>query len=131
MKEQQNKQYQSDSRDDLSVSVQENNLVLLETKPRKDIDESINTPERYVSWYQSRANNIDKYLDICPHCKKPTMTAFHRTVINSAVDYLEGKRMFEGYFPHKKNSFPVISFFLAIGTGIYFLLNHVVNIVKG
>jgi hypothetical protein len=131
MKEQHNKQYQSDSRDDSTVSVQENNLVLLQTKPRKDIDESINTPERYVSWYQSRANNIDKYLDICPHCKKPTMTAFHRTVINSAVDYLEGKRMFASYIPNRKHSSPTLYFLLALGTGAYFLLNHVVSIVKG
>ena len=131
MIEKQNKQYQDNSSNDSSVGVQENNLVLLKQKPRKDIDESINTPERYVSWFQSRTENIDKYLEICPHCKKPTMFAFHRTVINSAVDYLEGKRMFEGYYPHKKNSFPVISLILAIGTGIYFLLNHVVNTVKG
>ena len=131
MKEQQNKQYQSDSRDDSSVSVQENKLVLLKNKPGRDIDESINTPERYVSWYQSRAIDIDKYLDICPHCKKPTMTAFHRTVINSAVDYLEGKRMFASYVPNRKNSLPTLYYLLAIGTGAYFLLNHVVSIVKG
>ena len=131
MKEQQNKQYHSDSRDDLAVSVQENNLVLLKNKPGEDIDESISTPERYVSWYQSRTHNIDKYLDICPHCKKPTMTAFHKTVIDSAVDYLEGKRMFASYIPNRKNSFPTVYYLLAIGTGAYFLLNHVVNIVKG
>ena len=96
----------------------------------KDIDETINTPERYVSWFQSRTDNLDKYLEICPHCKNPTMYAFQRTVINSAVDYLEGKRMFEGYFPKPKKSFPFISFMLAIGTGIYFLLSHIVSILN-
>ena len=131
MVEKQNKQYQDNSSSDSTVGVQENNLVLLKQKPRKNIDESINTPERYVSWFQSRTNNIDKYLEICPHCKKPTMFAFQRTVINSAVDYLEGKRMFASYNPDLKTSFPVISFILAIGTGIYFLLNHIVNTVKG
>ncbi len=131
MIDKQNTHYQDNSSDDSSVDVQENNLVLLKQKPRKNIDETIHTPERYVSWYQSRTNNIDKYLEICPHCKKPTMFAFHRTVINSAVDYLEGKRMFASYNPDLKTSFPVISFLLAIGTGIYFLLNHIVDIVKG
>ena len=131
MIDKQNKQYQDNSSNDSSDVVQENNLVLLKQRPRKNIDESIHTPEQYVSWFQSRTSNIDKYLEICPHCKKPTMFAFHRTVINSAVDYLEGKRMFASYNPDIKTSFPVVSFILAIGTGIYFLLNHVVNIVKG
>ena len=131
MIEKQNTHYQDNSKDDSSDVVQENNLVLLKQKPRKNIDESINTPERYVSWFQSRTNNMDKYLEICPHCKKPTMSAFHRTVIDSAVDYLEGKRMLAIYNPGLKTSFPVISFILAIGTGVYFLLNHIVNIVKG
>jgi hypothetical protein len=131
MIEKQNKQYQNNSSDDSTAVVQENNLVLLKHRPTKNIDESINTPERYVSWYQTRSNNLDKYLEICPHCKKPTMYAFHRTVINSAVDYLEGKRMFASYNPDLKTSFPVISFILAIGTGLYFLLNHIVNLVKG
>ena len=131
MMEKQNKQYQDNYSNDSSDVVQENNLVVLKQRPRKNIDETIHTSERYVSWFQSRTNNIDKYLEICPHCKKPTMFAFHRTVINSAVDYLEGKRMFASYNPDLKTSFPVISFILAIGTGIYFLLNHIVNTIKG
>ena len=131
MIEKQNKQYQENSSDDSSDVVQENKLVLLKQKPKRNIDESIHTPERYVSWFQCRTNNIDKYLEICPHCKKPTMFAFHRTVINSAVDYLEGKRMFASYNPDLKTSFPVFAFLLAIGTGIYFLLNHIVHTVKG
>ena len=131
MIDKQNTYYQDNAGNDSSDVVQENNLVLLKQRPRKNIDESIHTPEQYVSWFQSRTNNIDKYLEICPHCKKPTMFAFQRTVINSAVDYLEGKRMFASYNPDLKTSFPIISFLLAIGTGIYFLLNHVVNIVKG
>lgn len=127
----QNIQSSKESSDQSPVNVQDNTLVLFKHKPRKNIDETISTPERYVSWFQSRTTNLDKYLEICPHCKKPTMYAFQRTVINSAVDYLEGKRMFENYTPKPKKSFPFISFMLAIATGIYFLLNHIVNIVKG
>ena len=131
MLEKKNEHHQDNSGEDNSVATQESNLVLLKQKPKKDIDETIDTPERYVSWFQSRTSNIDKYLEICPHCKKPTMFAFHRTVINGAVDYLEGKRMFASYNPDYKRSFPVISFILALGTGVYFLLNHIVSIVKG
>lgn len=131
MLEKQKKQFSKNDCDDSPVNNQKTTLVLLKDNPRKNIDETINTPERYVSWFQASTSNLDKYLEICPHCKKNTMQAFHRTVINNAVDYLEGKRMFGTYIPNQKNSFPIISLVLAIGTGAYFLLSHIVDVIKG
>jgi hypothetical protein len=100
-------------------------LILLETKAEKNLDQTISTPERYVSWYQYNTKNMDKYLQLCPHCKKPSLTAFDRSVIDSAIDYLNGKRMFEDFTRSEKKFFPNLIFFLAIGTMVYFLLNHI------
>jgi hypothetical protein len=126
MKENQQKLIESDySENDASVKAEEKTLILLETKAEKNLDQTISTPERYVSWYQYNTKNMDKYLQLCPHCKKPSLTAFDRSVIDSAIDYLNGKRMFEDFTRSEKKFFPNLIFFLAIGTMVYFLLNHI------
>jgi hypothetical protein len=126
MKENQQKLIESDySQNDASVKAEEKTLILFETKAEKNLDQTINTPERYVSWYQYNTKNMDKYLQLCPHCKKPSLTAFDRSVIDSAIDYLNGKRMFKDFTRSEKNFFPNLIFFLAIGTMVYFLLNYI------
>jgi hypothetical protein len=126
MKENQQKLIESDySENDASVKAEEKTLILFETKAEKNLDQTINTPERYVSWYQYNTKNMDKYLQLCPHCKKPSLTAFDRSVIDSAIDYLNGKRMFKDFTRSEKKFFPNLIFFLAIGTMVYFLLNYI------
>ena len=126
MKENQQKLIESEySENESTVKGEEKALILLKTKAEKNLDQTISTPERYVSWYQYNSKNIDKYLQLCPHCKKPTLYAFDRSVIDSAIDYLNGKRMFK-HFPKSEGKFyPNIIFMLAIGTMVYFLLNHI------
>ena len=126
MKENQQKLIENDySENDTTVNTEEKTLILLESKKEKNIDQTINTPERYVSRYQYNAKNIDRYLQLCPHCKKPTLSAFERSVIDSAVDYLNGKRMFKNFHRSEGKFFPNIIFMLALGTMVYFLLNHI------
>ncbi|MGD8881593.1 MAG: hypothetical protein PVI82_06875 [Desulfobacterales bacterium] len=108
---------------DSPVMAKEKALILAMPVPKKDLDQTISNPDRYVSWYQYNTNNIDKYLQLCPHCKKPTLSAFHRSVIDSAIDYLNGKRMFNHYPANEGNSLPIIAFLAAIGVAIYVLLN--------
>ena len=126
MKENQQKLIENDySENDATVKAEEKTLILLETRAEKNLDQTISTPERYVSWYQYNTKNIDKYLQLCPHCKKPTLSAFDRSVIDSAVDYLNGKRMFKDFTRSERKFFPNIIFLLALGTMVYFLLNHI------
>ena len=113
------------SENDSAVKAEEKALILLETKAKKNLDQTISTPERYLSRYQYNTKNIDKYLQLCPHCKKPSLSAFDRSVVDSAVDYLNGKRMFTSFPKSEGKFFPNIIFMLAIGTMIYFLLNHI------
>ena len=126
MKENQQKLIENDySENDASVKAEEKTLILLETKAEKKLDQTISTPERYVSWYQYNTKNMDKYLQLCPHCKKPTLSAFDRSVIDSAIDYLNGKRMFKDFGRSEGKFFPGIIFMLALGTMVYFLLNYI------
>lgn len=109
---------------DTSVMEQEKVFILSKTDTKRNLDQTIRSPERYVSWYHYNTKNIDKYLTLCPHCKKPTLSAFNRAVIDSAIDYLNGKRMFRQYSTGKGNGFSSIIFLFVIGTVIYFLLNY-------
>jgi hypothetical protein len=131
MKEKQQKLNESNySENDSAVMAKEKSLILLETKQKRNLDQTISTPDRYVSRYQYNVKNIDKYLTLCPHCKKPTLSAFEKSVIDSAIDYLNGKRMFQHYPTSEGNFLPIITFLLAIGTAIYFLLNHIITFIR-
>jgi hypothetical protein len=126
MKQNQEKLIKSNySKNDAAAKVEEKSLILLEPKAEKNVDQTINTPERYVSRYQYNTKNIDKYLQLCPHCKKPTLSAFDRSVIDSAIDYLNGKRTFTN-FPRREGKFLGGAFFmLAFGTILYIIINHI------
>jgi len=125
MKENQQKLIENNySKNDVVVKTEDKSLILVEFKAKKNIDQTINTPDRYVSRYQYNTKNIDKYLQLCPHCKKPNLSAFDRSVIDSAIDYLNGKRMFKD-FPRKEGKFfPAGFFMLALAVVFYFIINH-------
>ena len=113
------------SEDDSTVKAEEKAFILIKSKAKKNLDQTISTPKRYVSWYQYNTKNIDKYLQLCPRCKKPTLSAFDRSVIDSAIDYLNGKRMFKNYARGEGNFLPFIICLLALGTVIYFISKHI------
>ena len=126
MKENQQKLIESNyAENDTTVKTEEKTLILLESKTEKNIDQTISTPERYVSRFQYNVKNIDKYLQLCPHCKKPTLSAFDRSVIDGAIDYLNGKRMFNNSPRREGKFFPNIFFMLALGVMFYFIVNHI------
>ena len=85
MKENQQRREEGDyPESDSAVIAEEKSLILLETKPEKNLDQTISTTERYLSRYQYNTKNLGKYITLCPHCKKPTMSAFEKSVIDSA-----------------------------------------------
>ena len=111
--------------DDTSMLKEEKVLILSKIDAKRNIDQTIRSPDQYVSWYHYNTKNIDKYLTLCPHCKKPTLSAFNRAVIDSAIDYLNGKRMFRQYSTGKGNAFSPIIFLFIFGAVIYFFLNYI------
>jgi hypothetical protein len=113
------------SENDSTVMVEERVLILSKTDAKRNIDQTIRSPDQYLSWYQYNIKNIDKYLTLCPHCKKPTLSAFNRAVIDSAIDYINGKRMFRQDSKSKGNAFAPVIFLFVVGAVIYLLINHI------
>ena len=108
--------------DDTTVGVVEKSLIVLPIKMKTNEDETISSQGRYVSRYHYTTRNIDKYLEFCPHCKKPTMSAFHRTVIDNAIDYLEGKRVLRHYPENRSKLLKYSTGLVAVGAAVVFFL---------
>ncbi len=117
------------SEKDSSINVKEKNLILLKGRGKKSIDNTISSPGKYVSRYHYATKNIDTYLEFCPHCKKPTLSAFRGAVIDSALDYLEGKRVLIDHKNDPINILKYITYLLAIVTITYFILIPVLTII--
>ena len=110
------------SENDSTVGVEEKALIVLPVKMKRNEDETISSLGSYVSRYHYTTRNIDKYLEFCPHCKKPTMSAFHRTVIDNAIDYLEGRRVLKHYPRNQSKFLKYSTGLVAAGAVVVFLL---------
>jgi len=110
------------SENDSTVGVEEKALIVLPVKMKRNEDETISSLGSYVSRYHYTTRNIDKYLEFCPHCKKPTMSAFHRTVIDNAIDYLEGRRVLQHYPRNQSKLLKYSTGLVAAGAAVVFLL---------
>ena len=108
--------------DDTTVGVEEKALIVPPVKVKTNEDETISSQGSYVSRYHYTTRNIDKYLELCPHCKKPTMSAFHRTVIDSAIDYLKGRRVLRHYPENQSKLLKYSTGLVAVGAAVVFLL---------
>lgn len=113
---------ESCSEDDTTVGVEEKALIVLPVKVMANEDETISSQGSYVSRYHYTTRNIDKYLEFCPHCKKPTMSAFHNTVIDNAIDYLEGRRVLRHYPENQSKFLKYSTGLVAAGAAVVFLL---------
>ncbi len=107
---------------DSTVGTEEKTLILLPAGVKKNEDETISSQGRYVSRYHYSTRNIDRYLEFCPHCKKPTMSAFQRTVIDNALDYLEGRRVLEHHPENQARFLKYSTGLVAAGAAVYFIL---------
>jgi hypothetical protein len=110
------------SENDSTVGPKEKSLILLPITVKKNEDQTISSQGRYVSRYHYTTRNIDQYLEFCPHCKKPTMSAFQRTVIDNALDYLEGRRVLRHYPDNQSKFLKYSTGLVAVGAAVYFLL---------
>ena len=70
---------------------EERSLILLDNRPQKKIDETISTPHQYVSRYHYETKDLGSFLELCPHCRKPSITSLRKTVVDTAIKYLNQK----------------------------------------
>ena len=108
----------------------EETLVYLEDRRKKKIDETLITPESYVSRYHYDTKNMAKYLELCPHCRKPTLYTFRQVVVDSALDYLEEKEQQRGRHLNRSMLVGLTAGFLLITAGLYYLLFHIFSGVR-
>ncbi len=112
------------------VTVEEKNLVILENRPKQKIDETISTPDRYVSRYHYDTRNIDAELELCPHCKKLTFSAFRKVVIDSAMNYLLEKEDQKDRRYSRRLIFALIAGGIAFLAGLYYWIFYIISGVR-
>lgn len=102
-------------------------LVYLEDRRKKKIDETIDTPDKYLSRYHYDSKNLDQYLELCPHCRKPNSYTYRKVVVESALNYLEEKEEQRGRHVKRSMLLGVTTGLLLISAGVYYLLFHVLS----
>jgi hypothetical protein len=112
------------------VTVEEKNLVVLENKPKRKIDETISSPEKYVSRYHYETKNIDSELELCPHCKKPTFSTFRRVVADSAMEYLIQKEGQKSQRHNRRRNIALIAGGIFFLVGLYYWLFYLISGVR-
>ena len=112
------------------VTVAEKSLVVLDYKPQKQIDETISTSEKYLSRYHYDTRHIDAEMELCPHCQKPTFSAFQRVVIDSAMNYLMEKEDLKDRQHGRRRNITLITGGLLFLAGLYFWVFHIISGVR-
>jgi len=102
-------------------------LVFLEDRRKRRVDVTVDTPERYVSRYHYDTKNLAKYLELCPHCRKPTLYTYRQTVVDSAINYLEEKELQRGRHVNRSMFVGLTAAFLLASAGLYYLMFHLLS----
>ncbi len=106
---------------------EERSLILLKSKPGKKIDETISSPHKYVSRYHYETKDLGRFLELCPHCRKPSILAFRKTVIDTAIDYLNEKEEIRDRRANRRRIVLMIVSLMGIAGVVYFLFFHVIS----
>ena len=106
---------------------EERSLIVLKSKPGKNIDETISTPHNYISRYHYETKDLGNFLELCPHCRKPSILALRKTVIDTAIEYLNEKQdLRERRATRRRIAFLVVSL-MGIAGGMYYLFFYVIS----
>jgi hypothetical protein len=106
---------------------EERSLILLESKPQKKIDQTIRTPDHYVSRYHYDTKDLGKFLELCPHCRRPSITAFRKTVVDSAIGYLTEREDQRERRANRRRIVYLTASLIGIAAGVYYLFFHVIS----
>ena len=109
------------------VDLEERSLILLEGKPHKKIDETISTPHQYVSRYHYQTRNLGSFLELCPHCRKPSVLALRNTVVDTAIGYLNEKQEIKERRVNRRRTGFLFAGLIGIAGGLYYLFFHLIS----
>ena len=113
-----------------SATAKKDTLVYLDQWTQKRIDETIDTPQKYISRYHWDSKNIDQFLELCPHCRKPTLNTFRRVVADTALNYLEEKEFEKGRYSTRRTFAGLVAGGLLISATVYYLLFHFFPVIQ-
>ena len=102
-------------------------LVFLEDRRKNKVDETIDTPDRYLTRYHYESKNLDNCLELCPHCRKPNLYNYRKVVVDSALNYLEQKEEQRGRYASRSMYVGLAAGLLFISAGLYYLLFHLLS----
>jgi hypothetical protein len=106
---------------------QERSLILLESRPKKKIDETISTPQQYVSRYHYETKDLGRFLELCPHCRKPSILALRKTVVDTAIEYLNEKEATRERRAGRRRVVLLMASLIGIAGGLYYLFFHLIS----
>ena len=109
------------------IAEEERSLILLEGRPKKKIDETISTPQQYISRYHYETKELGNFLELCPHCRKPSILALRKTVIDTAIEYLNEKEATRERRAGRRRVFLLITSLIGIAGGLYYLFFHLIS----
>jgi hypothetical protein len=110
-----------------AVINEERSLILLENRPQKKIDETISTPHQYVSRYHYETKDLGSFLELCPHCRKPSITSLRKTVVDTAIAYLNEKEDRREHRANRKRVAISIASLIGIAGAVYYLFFHLMS----
>lgn len=105
----------------------ERSLMLFKSQPAQKIDETISTPHKYLSRYHYETKDLGNFLELCPHCRKPSLLALRKTVIDTAIDYLNEKEEIRERRTNRRRIVLLIFSLMGIAGALYFLFFHVIS----
>ncbi len=106
---------------------EERSLILLESGPKKKIDETISTPHQYVSRYHYETKDLGSFLELCPHCRKPSILALRKTVVDTAIAYLNEKEDLREKRAQRRRIAIMIASLIGVAGGLYYLFFHLIS----
>ena len=117
----------TECRTETDIKKEEKILLLVDNKKKTKSDDTIVTPDKYVSRYHYNTKNIDAVLELCPHCKKPTLSAFKNVVIDSAVAYLTDKEEQKVRKSSRRRTIALVVGALTVMSFLYYWLFYIVS----
>ena len=106
---------------------EERSLILLEGRPKKKIDETISTPQQYVSRYHYETKNLGSFLELCPHCRKPSILALRKTVVDTAIEYLNEKEAIRERRTSRRRIVLLTASLIGIAGSLYYVFFHMIS----
>ena len=110
-----------------AVIEEERSLILFDNRPKKKIDETISTPHQYVSRYHYETKDLGSFLELCPHCRKPSITSLRKTVVDTAIKYLNEKEDKRELRANRKRIAISIASLLGMAAAVYYLFFHLMS----